>query len=291
MLTLPVDDALLSFRRALAAHKSPCWWRLQALARRRACRWRCSMRPGFPDGKIVQQEPRRWRPCGGGAAHGGDVRAEQAGETVGYRVRLDTRVGPRTRIEVVTDGPVLRMLQDDPSLDGVGCVIFDELHERGLETDRFLRPGARSARRATRRFAGRRDVGDARSRPGGGAAGRRAGGRKRRRMFPVDTIYLDRDPAGRIEDTVASTVRRALAEQPGSALVFLFGVGEIRRRGSASAISARPPTSPALRRPVACRSGSCHRPRPAGRRKVVLATSIAETSLTIEGVRLVIDSG
>ena len=112
----------------------PCWWRHPAPARRRACRWPCSTRRGSADAKIVMQEPRRLA-ARAAARRMAATLGEAVGETVGYRVRLDTKVGPRTRIEVVTDGLFLRMLQDDPSLDGIGCVIFDELHERGLETD------------------------------------------------------------------------------------------------------------------------------------------------------------
>ena len=123
------------------------------------------MRRGSAAGKIVMQEPRRLA-ARAAARRMAATLGEPVGETVGYRVRLDSKVGPRTRIEVVTDGLFLRMLQDDPSLDGIGCVIFDELHERGLETDLVLRAGARSADGAARGPAGDRHVGDARSRAG-----------------------------------------------------------------------------------------------------------------------------
>ncbi|MBI3196290.1 MAG: ATP-dependent helicase HrpB, partial [Rhodospirillales bacterium] len=186
----------------------------------------------------------------------------------------------------------LRMLQDDPSLDGIGCVIFDELHERGLETDlsfALVREAQTALREDLRVVAmsATLDPGPVAERLGGATVIESAG-----RMFPVETRHLDREAAERIEDTVAAAIRRALAEESGSALVFLPGVGEIRRveerlRGLDPTIDIAPlygDLSPAEQdRAIA--------PSPAGRRKVVLATSIAETSLTIEGVRIVIDSG
>ncbi|MBR2816588.1 MAG: ATP-dependent helicase HrpB [Reyranella sp.] len=242
-------------------------------------------------GKIVMQEPRRLAARAAARRMAASL-GEAVGETVGYRVRLDTKVGPRTRIEVVTDGLFLRMLQDDPSLDGIGCVIFDELHERGLETDLSfaLVREAQSALREDLRviaMSATLDPGPVADRLGGAAVVESAG-----RMFPVETRYLDREPGGRLDDTVAAAVRRALADEGGSALVFLPGVGEIRRveerlRDAGRDVDVAPlygDLSPAEQdRAIA--------PSPAGRRKVVLATSIAETSLTIEGVRLVIDSG
>ena len=241
--------------------------------------------------KIVMQEPRRLA-ARAAARRMAATLGEAVGETVGYRVRLDSKVGPRTRIEVVTDGLFLRMLQDDPSLDGIGCVIFDELHERGLETDlsfALVREAQTALREDLRIIAmsATLDPGPVAERLGGAPLIESAG-----RMFPVETRYLDREPAGRLEDTVASAVRRALAEESGSALVFLPGVGEIRRveerlQGVGADIDVAPlygDLSPAEQdRAIA--------PSPAGRRKVVLATSIAETSLTIEGVRIVVDGG
>lgn len=247
--------------------------------------------PWLEGRKVIMQEPRRLA-TRAAARRMAATLGEAVGETVGYRVRLDTKVGPRTRIEVVTDGLFLRMLQDDPSLDGVGCVIFDELHERGLEPDlsfALVREAQLALREDLRVIAmsATLDPGPVSERLGDAAVIESAG-----RMFTVDTRYLDREPSGRIEDIVATTVRRALAEETGSALVFLPGIGEIRRveerlGGLGAGIDVAPlygDLSPAGQdRAIA--------PTPAGRRKVVLATSIAETSLTIEGVRLVIDSG
>jgi ATP-dependent helicase HrpB len=251
--------------------------------------------PWLKGRKIIMQEPRRLA-ARAAARRMAATLGEPVGETVGYRVRLDSKVGPRTRIEVVTDGLFLRLLQDDPSLEGVGCVIFDELHERGLESDlafALVRESQGALREDLRVIAmsATLDPGPVSQRLGdrsGGAPLVESAGR----MFPVETRYLEREASGRIEDTVASAVRSALAAESGSALVFLPGVGEIRRveerlNGLGPDVDVAPlygDLSPA-------EQDRAISPSPAGRRKVVLATSIAETSLTIEGVRLVIDSG
>ena len=192
----------------------------------------------------------------------------------------------------MTDGLFLRLLQDDPSLDAVGCVIFDELHERGLETDlsfALVREAQTALREDLRVVAmsATLDPGPVSARLGGAAVIESAG-----RMFPVDTRYLDREPAGRIEDDVAAAVRRALSEETGSALVFLPGVGEIRRvEERLQGVGANVDVAPLYGDLSPADQDRAIAPSPAGRRKVVLATSIAETSLTIEGVRIVIDSG
>jgi ATP-dependent helicase HrpB len=241
--------------------------------------------------KIVMQEPRRLAARAAARRMAANL-GEPVGETVGYRVRLDSKVGPRTRIEVVTDGLFLRLLQDDPSLESVGCVIFDELHERGLEGDlafALVRESQSALREDLRVIAmsATLDPGPVSQRLGDAPVVESAG-----RMFPVETRYLDRDATGRIEDTVASAVRSALAHESGSALVFLPGVGEIRRvEERLSGLGADVDVAPLYGDLSPAEQDRAISPSPAGRRKVVLATSIAETSLTIEGVRLVIDSG
>lgn len=291
MDSLPVDEALPRLKAALAARNAAVLVAPPGAGKTTRVPLALLDAPWLGRGKIVMQEPRRLA-ARAAARRMSATLGEAVGETVGYRVRLDTKVGPRTRIEVVTDGLFLRMLQDDPSLDGIGCVIFDELHERGLETDlsfALVREAQTALREDLRVIAmsATLDPGPVADRLGGASVVESAG-----RMFPVDTRYLDREAAGRIEDGVAAAVRRALAEESGSALVFLPGVGEIRRveerlHGLGGDVDVAPlygDLSPTEQdRAIA--------PSPAGRRKVVLATSIAETSLTIEGVRIVIDSG
>ncbi len=291
MEQLPVDEALPRLRAALEERNAAVLVAPPGAGKTTRVPLALLDAPWLAGRKIVMQEPRRLAARAAARRMAASL-GEAVGETAGYRVRFDNKVGPRTRIEVVTDGLFLRLLQDDPSLESIGCVIFDELHERGLETDlsfALVREAQTALRDDLRVVAmsATLDPGPVSARLGGAAVVESAG-----RMFPVDTRYLDREATGRLEDVVAASVRRALAEETGSALVFLPGVGEIRRveerlQGAGPYIDVAPlygDLSPADQdRAIA--------PSPAGRRKVVLATSIAETSLTIEGVRVVIDSG
>ena len=291
MDSLPVDEALPRLKAALAAHPSAVLVAPPGAGKTTRVPLALLEAPWLQGRRIVMQEPRRLA-ARAAARRMASTLGEAVGETVGYRVRFDTKVGPRTRIEVVTDGLFLRMLQDDPSLEGIGCVIFDELHERGLDSDlsfALVREAQTALREDLRVVAmsATLDPGPVADRLGGAALIESAG-----RMFPVETRHLDREPSGRIEDAMATAIRRALAEESGSLLAFLPGVGEIRRveerlAGLGPTIDLAPlygDLSPADQdRAIA--------PSPAGRRKVVLATSIAETSLTIEGVRVVIDGG
>ncbi|MDZ4109534.1 MAG: ATP-dependent helicase HrpB [Brevundimonas sp.] len=244
-------------------------------------------------GKILVLEPRRLA-ARAAAERMAATLGEATGDTVGYRTRLQSRIGPKTRIEVITEGVFTRMILDDPGLEGVGAVLFDEFHERSLDADLGLAL-AREAQgllredlrllvmSATLDIAGVSKLLD-------GAPVIEAGGR----MFPVQTRYLGRSPVERIEDVVARTVVQALGEEGGSVLVFLPGQGEIHRTAQRLAERLRDPAVDvvplygALDRETQDRAIE---PAPAGRRKVVLATSMAETSLTIEGVRVVIDGG
>lgn len=244
-------------------------------------------------GKIVLLSPRRIA-ARAAAARMAQALGEPVGQTIGYRVRLDAKVSARTRIEVVTEGVFTRLILDDPELSGVACVIFDEFHERSLEGDlglalardaqAGLRPDLRlvvmSATLDAARVAAL--LGDAPIIQSEG------------RLFPVEVRYRPRDPRAPIEQEAAAALRSALAIEPGSALVFLPGAREIERTAERlreelrdSAVDVRPlygAMSPQ-------EQDAAIAPAPKGRRKVVLATSIAETSLTIEGVRIVVDAG
>lgn len=243
-------------------------------------------------GKIIVLEPRRLA-ARAAAERMAATLGERVGDTVGYRVRMQSRVSAATRIEVVTEGVFTRMLLGDPELAGVACVIFDEFHERSLDADLGLAL-ARDAQRLIRddlRLLVMSATLD------GAAVARLLDGARviesQGRMFPVDTRYLGRDDRLRLEDQAVRAIERALAEETGSLLVFLPGQGEILRTAERLAERNRPNVAIApLYGALDSRDQDrAIQPAPPGVRKVVLATSIAETSLTIQGVRVVIDSG
>ena len=252
------------------------------------------LRQDWTTGKrIVLLEPRRLA-ARAAAQRMASTLGERVGETIGLRMRLETRVSAKTRIEVVTEGVFARLIVDDPLLDGVAAILFDEFHERSLDADLGLalaldvQTGLRDDLRLAVMSAtldGARVASLLRDAPVIESAGR---------AYPVETRYLGRAPSERIEDAVSRAVLRALRADAGSLLVFLPGQGEIvRTAGRLSEQVADPaidivPLYGALQREDQDRAIA---PAAPGLRKVVLATSIAETSLTIEGVRVVIDSG
>ncbi|HMM19102.1 MAG TPA: ATP-dependent helicase HrpB [Selenomonadales bacterium] len=249
--------------------------------------------PWLADRRILLLEPRRLA-ARAAARHMAALLGEEVGQTVGYRVKLDTRVGPATRIEVITEGILTRMLQSDPSLEGVGLVIFDEFHERSIHSDLGLALclEAQSVLREDLRLLVMSATLDAQAVAGllGAAPVLASEGR----AFPVETRYLERSLEGPVEPAVVRTVLEALKIEQGDVLVFLPGAAEIRRVESRlrEALPDRTVRIAPLygNLPPAAQDAALV-PAPPGRRKVVLATSIAETSLTVEGVRVVVDSG
>jgi ATP-dependent helicase HrpB len=243
--------------------------------------------------KLIVLEPRRLA-ARSAADRMARTLGEEVGGTVGLRVRLGSEIGRRTRIEVVTEGVFSRMILDDPALEGVAAVLFDEFHERSLDADLGLALAldAQSGLREDLRLLVMSATLD-----GARVARLMADApviRSEGRAYPVETRYLGRDPNRRIDEQVADATVRALRAETGSLLAFLPGQGEIRRvetllrdRVSDPAVDIAPLYG-ALDR--AEQDLAVQPPNP-GRRKIVLATSIAETSLTIEGVRVVIDSG
>ena len=247
---------------------------------------------GLTQGRIVVLEPRRLA-ARAAAERMAQTLGEPVGDTVGYRIRGESRVGPATRIEVVTEGILTRMLQSAPDLPGVGAVIFDEFHERSLNADLGLAlclevAGALRDDLMLLAMSATLDAGPVAELMEAPVI------RSEGRAYPVETRWLDRPlPARTRRDTaLVDLVVQAEAETDGGILVFLPGEGEIRR--AETAIQSRLPATCQIRPlygalPFA-RQRAAIAPVEAGR-KVVLATSIAETSLTIEDIRVVVDIG
>lgn len=243
--------------------------------------------------RLIMLEPRRLA-ARAAARRMASTLGEPVGETVGFRVRGETRVGRRTRIEVVTEGVLTRLLQTDPTLDGVALVIFDEFHERSvhadlglalcLQTREVLRPELRLLVMSA-------------TLDGAGVAALLGGApivTSEGRSYPVEVRYAAPRRDQRVEGAVASAIRRALVGHEGSILAFLPGAAEIRRTLELLPAEALPsgvrlhPLYGDL--PSGAQDAAIRPPAP-GERKIVLATAIAESSLTIEGIRVVIDGG
>lgn len=301
MTSLPIDQILPALQQALTQHTEAVLEAPPGAGKTTRVPLALLDAPWLAGQKILMLEPRRLA-ARAAAERMAQTLGEKVGQTLGYRIRFDTRVGPQTRIEVVTEGILTRMLQSDPSLEGVGLVIFDEFHERSLDADLGLALTLQG--RALLREDNPLRIllmsatlnGDASARLLDNAPLIRSEGRS----WPVDIRYgASAQPGERIEARVATTVMQALNEESGSVLVFLPGQREIRethRLLSEQLQSLNNAANDVILSPLygdlsldAQRSAIA--PAGPGLRKVVLATAIAETSLTIEGVRVVIDSG
>ena len=242
-------------------------------------------------GRIVMLEPRRLA-ARAAAHHMAGLLGESVGGIVGYRVRLETRVSARTRIEVVTEGVLTRMLRDDATLDGVSAVLFDEFHERNLHADLGLALTLHACNlvRDDLRLVVMSATLDAA--PVAALLGDAPVIESHGRLHPVETRYRPPRERQRADAAAAAAVRTALASDAGDLLVFLPGQGEIARAAELLAdCGPAVDVMPLFGSMPLDAQDRAIRPSADGRRKVVLATSIAETSLTIEGVRVVIDSG
>ena len=240
--------------------------------------------------KILMLEPRRLA-ARSVAQRMAQLLGEKVGETVGYRIRFENRTSLQTRIEVLTEGILTRMLQHDNALEGVGLVIFDEFHERSLQADLALAL-SREAQAVLREdlrllIMSATLEGEELSRLLGGAPVIRSEGRQ----YPVQFRYLPQEEREPIPLQVARVVRLALREEAGDVLAFLPGTGEIRRTAELLEELEGAEVYPLFGDLPQQEQQQAILPHPQGKRKVVLATSIAETSLTIEGIGVVVDSG
>ena len=288
---LPVSDALAGLRAALADGPNAVLAAPPGAGKTTLVPLVLAGEPWLK-GKIILIEPRRLA-ARAAARRMAAMLGEEVGATVGYRMRLDTRVSARTRIEVVTEGVFTRMALSSPDLDGIDCVIFDEFHERALEADfglalaldiqsglrEDLRILVMSATLDTGRVAALLDDCPVIESQG--------------RSHPVDVRYLERPAGERIEITMAGAIETLHRTESGSILAFLPGQGEIRQVASRLEGRLGPGTDvqPLYGGLSSQEQDAAIRPAPEGRRKVVLATPVAESSITIDGVTIVIDSG
>jgi ATP-dependent helicase HrpB len=290
---LPIDDALPQLTAALRAGASAVLVAPPGAGKTTRVPLVLAEEPWARAAKILVLEPRRLA-ARAAAERMASTLGEEVGDTVGLRVRFGSKISRRSRIEIVTEGVFTRLVVDDPELKGVAAVLFDEFHERSLDADLGLalaRDVQQGLRADLRLLVMSATLDGARvAELLGGAPVIASEGR----AFPVETRYLGRDPRAALEPQVADAVVRALRTEPGSALVFLPGTAEIRRtetllqeRIGDPAVDIVPLYG-ALDRGV---QDQAIAPSTPGRRKVVLATSIAETSITIAGVRMVVDCG
>jgi ATP-dependent helicase HrpB len=290
---LPIDPALPELTSALRAANAAVLVAPPGAGKTTRVPLALAAEPWAQGKKLLVLEPRRLAARAAAARMAATLR-EAVGASVGYRVRFGSKVSAATRIEVVTEGVFTRLVLDDPSLAGVAAVLFDEFHERSVDGDLglALAHDVQQGLRADLKLLVMSATLD------GARVGKLLGDapliESAGRAFPVETRYLGRDARAAVEPQVADAVGRALRADAGSLLVFLPGAAEIRRTEALLRERIGDPSIDivplygALDADVQDRAMA---PPPPGRRKVVLATSIAETSLTIEGVRVVIDCG
>jgi ATP-dependent helicase HrpB len=290
---LPINEALPALAEALANRRSVLLEAPPGAGKSTIVPLFLRTSPWLAGQKILMLEPRRIaaRAVAGRMAH---LLGEPVGQGVGFRTRLETRVSRETRIEVVTEGILTRMLQEDSGLAGIGCVIFDEFHERSLNADLGLALCIESQQNLREDLrvvvmSATLDLEPIAKLLGGAPIVAARG-----RSFDVATHYVARRPEIHLEQQTAQVVRTALREHGGDILCFLPGAAEIRRVQRALedlGVDAGVRVLPLYGELDGAAQDAALLPAPAGQRKIVLATSIAETSLTIEGIRVVVDSG
>ncbi|BBI35319.1 ATP-dependent helicase HrpB [Cohnella abietis] len=294
MVLMPIDSVIPDLKQALLDNRNTVLTAAPGAGKTTRVPLALLNEPWLNGQKIIMLEPRRLA-ARSSAKYMASTLGEAVGGTIGYRVKMDTKVGPLTRIEVVTEGVLTRMLQADPSLEGIGLVIFDEFHERSLQADLglalclqcqdLLRDDLKMLVMSATLEA--EPVAEL---LGGVPVISSVG-----RSYPVETIYRPKPSgSGYMTDGVAQVIIEALRAHEGDVLVFLPGIGEIRSVESKLRASLRD----ASIRIFALHGGLSAEaqdevlaPVASGQRKIVLATSVAETSLTVEGITVVIDSG
>jgi ATP-dependent helicase HrpB len=290
---LPIDAVLDDLSRALAANNAAVLVAPPGAGKTTRVPLALLDAPWMANKKIIVLEPRRIA-ARASAERMARTLGERVGDTVGYRVRFGSKVSHATRIEVVTEGIFSRQILDDPELTGIAAVLFDEFHGRSLDADLGLalaRDAQTGLREDLRILVMSATLDGARVAKLLGDAPVIA---SEGRAYPVATRYLGRKPDVQLERQMADAIAAALRADPGSVLAFLPGAAEIRRTQNFLSERIHDPSIeivPLYGALDAAVQDRAIAPAPQGQRKVVLATSIAETSLTIEGVRIVVDSG
>lgn len=293
MLKLPVESILPELKDKLRTNTNAVLIAAPGAGKTTRVPLELLTEPWLGSRKIIMLEPRRLA-ARAAARFMATMLGEQVGETVGYRVRSDTKISAKTRIEVITEGVLTRLLQSDPALEEAGLVIFDEYHERSLQADLGLALclESQAVLREDLRVLVMSATLDAA--PIAALMNDAPVVVSEGRSFPVETRYLNRRPEGRIEPLVVREIIRGLSEAEGDLLVFLPGAAEIRRvEGllAGSNLEANVRVAPLYGQLPQEAQDRAVAPCGPGERKIVLATSIAESSLTVEGVRIVVDSG
>ncbi len=290
---LPIEEALPALRQALRERSAAVLVAPPGAGKTTGVPLALLGEPWARGGRLIMLEPRRLA-ARAAAARMAATLGEAVGATVGYRVRLDSKISSTTRLEIVTEGVFTRMILDDPGLEGVAGVLFDEFHERSLDADlglAFAFDSQTHLREDLRLLVMSATLDGARV---SALLSDAPVIESRGRMFDIETRYLGRDTRGVLEDQVVRAVRGALEREGGGMLVFLPGQGEILRVAGRLEEALDDPSidiAPLYGAMDAADQDLAIAPSPPGRRKVVLATAIAQTSLTLEGVRVVIDSG
>ncbi|MBR9843636.1 MAG: ATP-dependent helicase HrpB [Rhodobacteraceae bacterium] len=290
MTTLPIHDALAPLISALQSRGRAV---LQAPpgAGKTTVVPLALLEANLTSGKILMLEPRRLA-ARAAAERMAETLGEKPGQTVGYRVRGESKTSAQTRIEVVTEGILTRMIQSDAELSGIGAVLFDEFHERSLNADLGLALCLEIAEALRDDLILLAMSATLDAEPVAGLMGDVPVITSEGRAYPVETRWLDRPLAkqDRLEDATTRLIEKAASETTGGILVFLPGEGEIRRTAARLNLPADCHIRPLYGAMPFAEQRAAIRPEPSGR-KVVLATSIAETSLTIEDIRVVVDTG
>lgn len=293
MQKLPIEDVLFSVKEQLRCHNNVVLVAAPGAGKTTRIPLALLEEPWLVGQRILMLEPRRLA-ARSAAMYMSRLLGEQVGETVGYRIRFDTCIGPKTRIEVITEGILTRMLQTDPMLENVAIIIFDEFHERSIHADLGLALCLQSqavlrARLKILVMSATLDAVPVAEMMGAGPIIVSEGS-----CFPVETHYLLRPSIGPVEAVVTQKIQEALAATQGDLLVFLPGVKEIRRVAS-RLLALGLEKHVAITKLYGALSQSAQDlailPDSMGKRKIVLSTSIAQTSITVEGVRVVIDCG